>query len=72
MSVNSENIRGLYTAFAHGDVPGVLGALDKDIRWTEARGVPLRIEVYGEHARSRVCRVTATFSAVVVFAHPPL
>lgn len=40
MSVNSEIIRGVYTAFAVGDVPGVLGALDKDIRWTEAEGFP--------------------------------
>ena len=40
MNVNSEVIRGLYTAFAKGDVPGVLGALDKDIHWTEAEGFP--------------------------------
>jgi len=40
MSVNTEVIRGLYVAFASGDVPGVLGALDKDIRWTEAEGFP--------------------------------
>ena len=40
MGVNSEIIRGLYTAFANGDVPGVLGALDKDIQWTEAEGFP--------------------------------
>lgn len=40
MTENSEIVRGLYTAFANGDVPGVLGALDKDIRWTEAEGFP--------------------------------
>lgn len=40
MTTNSDVIRGLYTAFAKGDVPGVLGALDQDIRWTEAEGFP--------------------------------
>ena len=40
MNVNSEVIRELYTAFAKGDVPGVLGALAKDIHWTEAEGFP--------------------------------
>ena len=38
--MNSEIIRGLYDAFAAGDVPGVLGVLDGDIRWTEAEGFP--------------------------------
>ena len=38
--MNSEIIRGLYDAFATGDVPGVLGVLDGDIRWTEAEGFP--------------------------------
>ena len=40
MSENSEIIRRLYAAFANGDVPGVLRASDKDIRWTEAAGFP--------------------------------
>jgi len=40
MSVNSGVIRDLYDAFARGDVPGVLGAFDQDIRWTEAEGFP--------------------------------
>jgi len=40
MSVNSEIIRAVYAAFAKGDVPGVLGALDEDVRWTEAEGFP--------------------------------
>jgi len=38
--MNSDLIRGIYTAFAKGDVPGVVGALDEDIRWTEAEGFP--------------------------------
>lgn len=40
MSANTEIIRGLYAAFASGDVPGVLGALDQKIVWTEAEGFP--------------------------------
>lgn len=40
MSANTEIIRGLYAAFATGDVPGVLGALDPNVQWTEAEGFP--------------------------------
>ncbi|MBX3282543.1 MAG: nuclear transport factor 2 family protein [Acidobacteria bacterium] len=35
---NSEIIRGLYDAFAKGDVPAVLGAFDAGVSWTEAEG----------------------------------
>ena len=35
---NADIIRGLYDAFAKGDVPGVLGAFDENISWTEAEG----------------------------------
>jgi len=35
---NSEIIQGVYDAFAKGDVPGVLGAMDANIEWTEAEG----------------------------------
>lgn len=35
---NAGIIRGLYEAFAKGDVPGVLGAFDESISWTEAEG----------------------------------
>jgi uncharacterized protein len=35
---DGDNIRGLYDAFAKGDVPAVLGALDDNIEWTEAEG----------------------------------
>jgi ketosteroid isomerase-like protein len=40
MGTNSELIRGLYTAFANGDVASVVGAFDDDIRWIEADGFP--------------------------------
>ena len=35
---NADIIRGLYVAFAKGDVPAVLGAFDENISWTEAEG----------------------------------
>jgi len=40
MSNHTETVRSLYTAFAAGDVPTVLGALAPDARWTEAAGGP--------------------------------
>ena len=33
-------IESLYQAFAQGDVPAVLGAMDAGIEWTEAEGFP--------------------------------
>lgn len=33
-------IRGIYDAFAAGDVPGVLGRMAPDIVWTEAENFP--------------------------------
>lgn len=35
---NGEVIKGLYEAFATGNVPAVLGAFDPNISWTEAAG----------------------------------
>lgn len=35
---NGEIIKGLYEAFATGNVPAVLGAFDESIAWTEAAG----------------------------------
>lgn len=35
-----ETVRGLYAAFAIGDVPAVLAALDANIDWREAEGFP--------------------------------
>jgi ketosteroid isomerase-like protein len=37
---NLESVKGLYEAFAKGDVPTVLAFLDPDIAWTEAEGFP--------------------------------
>lgn len=36
MAQHSDIIKGLYDAFAKGDVPGVLGAFDARIEWREA------------------------------------
>src|SRR6187402_232465 len=37
---NGDIIQGLYDAFATGNVPVVLGAMDANISWTEAAGFP--------------------------------
>jgi ketosteroid isomerase-like protein len=37
---NAELVRGLYDAFAKGDVPAVLAALDENVEWTEVDGFP--------------------------------
>jgi ketosteroid isomerase-like protein len=37
---NIEFIKGMYAAFARGDVPTVLGAMDEKIEWNEAEGNP--------------------------------
>jgi len=37
---NLESVRGLYEAFAKGDVPTVLAFLDANIAWTETEGFP--------------------------------
>lgn len=40
MTDNTALIRGLYEAFAAGDIPAVLGRFDPRIRWVEAEGFP--------------------------------
>ena len=40
MSANLDLIRGLYEAFARGDVPGVLERMAPDIEWNEAENFP--------------------------------
>ena len=37
---NVEFVKGIYGAFAQGDVPTVLGAFAEDIEWFEAEGMP--------------------------------
>lgn len=40
MNPNLETAKAVYAAFAAGDIPGVLGRLAPDVRWTEAAGGP--------------------------------
>ncbi len=40
MNDNKEMVRGVYAAFAKGEIPAVLAALAPDVRWTEAEGGP--------------------------------
>jgi uncharacterized protein len=35
---DKDTIQGVYSSFATGDVPGVLGAFAENIEWTEAEG----------------------------------
>jgi len=37
---NLNSVRGVYDAFAKGDIPAVLDFLSPDIEWTEAEGFP--------------------------------
>ncbi|MFL6230711.1 MAG: nuclear transport factor 2 family protein [Pyrinomonadaceae bacterium] len=37
---NLDAVRGVYDAFAKGDIPAVLGFLSPDIEWTETEGFP--------------------------------
>src|SRR5262245_65879327 len=40
MGKSGELVKAIYSAFAKGDVPAVLGALDPHIQWIEAEGFP--------------------------------
>ncbi len=50
MATNKEIVEGVYASFAVGDVPAVLGAMDDNIRWTEADGFPLAGTYVGPQA----------------------
>ena len=41
---NVDVVKGLYDAFARGDVPGVLGAMDPNIEWREAENNPYKMD----------------------------
>jgi ketosteroid isomerase-like protein len=40
MSKAAEIVRAFYAAVSRADVPGVVGSLHHDLRWTEAEGFP--------------------------------
>ena len=39
---NVKVVQGMYAAFAKGDIPSVLAALDGDVEWWEAEKLHLR------------------------------
>jgi ketosteroid isomerase-like protein len=48
-----EVVRGVYDAFARGDVPAVLGAMADDIEWREAEGMPYGGVYHGPDAAAQ-------------------
>lgn len=40
MGTNTDFVRGIYAAFAKGDIPALVGTFDEKICWTEAEGFP--------------------------------
>lgn len=47
---NIEVVKGLYEAFARGDVPAVLAGFDENIEWNEAPGMPYGGQYHGPEA----------------------
>lgn len=45
MGSNIDAVRGVYEAFAAGDVPAVLGAMDASVDWREPAGLPFEDQV---------------------------
>src|SRR5215213_1964687 len=45
MSANADTARGVYAAFAIGDLPKVLAAFDEKIDWQEPDGLPFEDQV---------------------------
>jgi ketosteroid isomerase-like protein len=39
MASNLDIVKGVYAAFAKGDIPAFLGALDEKVEWTEPEGL---------------------------------
>ena len=50
MATNKEIVEAAYASFAKGDVPAVMGAMDENIKWTEAEGFPLAGTYVGPQA----------------------
>lgn len=47
---NLNSVKAVYAGFATGDIPTVLGALSRDIAWTEAEGFPYGGTYHGPKA----------------------
>ena len=71
MATNADVIRGLYAAFARGDVPAVLGAMAPDIAWTEAAGFPYGGTYVGPDAvlAGEVARIGAEWDGYTAVPH---
>ena len=48
--VNVELVRGVYDAFAHGNVDAVFAAMEPDIEWDESEGMPYGGVYHGRDA----------------------
>lgn len=57
---NVEVVRGIYDAFARGDVDAVFGAMVADIEWDESEGMP-----YGGVYRGREAIVEGVFVPIL-------
>src|SRR6187455_499043 len=57
---NVELVRGVYDAFARGDVDGVFAAMTLDIEWEESPGMP-----YGGVYRGRDAIVASVFGPIL-------
>ena len=50
---NVEVVRGVYDAFARGDVDAVFAAMTPEIEWDESEGMPYRGVYHGREASLR-------------------
>lgn len=66
MGSNVELLKGLYEAFAKGDVPTVLGALDEKVDWQEPESLPFEDQIgpeaVAENIFGRVVQLVEGFS----------
>ena len=69
MADNAATIRGLYDAFAKGDVPAVLGAMDPKIDWREPASLPFEDQVGPEAVAENT--FGAVFSMLETFSVDP-
>jgi hypothetical protein len=66
---NVELVRGVYDAFARGDVDAVFAAMKPDIEWDESEGMP-----YGGvyHGREEIVTNVSVRSSLTSKASPPI
>lgn len=63
---NLQTLKGLYAAFAKGDVPAILGAMHDQIEWQEPESLPYKNQVgpqaVGQNIFGRVLQDVAGFT----------